>query len=115
MTSEYEDALKHMSKIQEFVDMNEFLEDDQYGVSLDLAMQIIANPNVSVATARKALVQMQAWSMYFKNKGNVYLTIHAGKAGSPENHKKNVYISMAKECHELAQSLKYLAKDASLL
>lgn len=108
---EYLKALEHVSNVQDLLDLNDFMDDEKFGEALELAMQCVANPNISVATARKALLLMQSYSLYFKMRGNVYMTIKQGKAGTEENKKKNVYFSMAGECHELAQTLKYLAKE----
>ena len=107
----YEEGLEHLSKLQDLMDMHDYLEDDNWAHAQELALKCIANPNISAATARKALLQMQAYSMYFKNLGNYYMLLKKGRAGTAENTKKNAFLSMAGECHEMAQTLKYLAKE----
>lgn len=104
-------ALEHLSNIQDLMDLNDFMEDEKFGEAMELALMCIANPNITVNTARKALLLMQGYSLYFKNRGNVYMTIKQGKAGTENNKRKNAYFSMASECHEMAQTLKYLSRE----
>lgn len=104
-------ALQNLSKIQDLVDLCEFMEDEDFNKAMDLALLCIANPNVTPASAQKSLLQMEAYAFKFKMMGQVYMTIKQGKAGTEENKKKNVYYSVSDQCHELASALKYSVKE----
>jgi len=105
------DGLEYLSNIQDLVDLNEFMDDEDFGKACDLALKVIAKPILPTAKALEAMALMQAWAFAFRMKGQAYMTIKKGAAGSPENHKKNVYFSISEQCHELAQTLKYLARE----
>lgn len=106
-----DDTLSYLSGIQDLVDLNDFMDDPEFGKALDLALKVIAKPKLPPAHALEAMALMQAWAFTFRMKGQAYMTIKKGPSGSPENHKKNVYFSVSDQCHELAQTLKYLAKE----
>lgn len=103
--------LDHVSNIQDFVDLHSAVGDDELKTALNLALQCIANPNVTPATARKVMIQMQAYSFKFKMQALVYMQIHTGKTGSEQNIKKNAYMYASEQCDKLAQTLKYLARE----
>jgi hypothetical protein len=103
--------LEYLSEIQDLMDMNDFMEDEDFGAAVDLALKVIAKPDLPPAAAKKALLQMQGWAFIFKLKAQTYMTIHKGQTGTRENQKKNVYFSLSEQCHELAQSLKYISKE----
>lgn len=112
MENEFHKSLEYISNIQDLMDLNDFMEDEQFGEALDLAVKCIAKPDLPPAAAKKALVQMQAWAFVFRMKGQTYMTIKKGKSGSEENHKKNVYFSVSEQCRDLATALKYLARES---
>lgn len=105
------DPLQRLSDIQDLTDLNDFMEDEDFGKACELALTCIANQNMSHQTVRDALLLMQAWAFTFRMKGQVYMTIKKGNSGTKENVKKNVYFSVSEQCHELAQTLKYLLKE----
>lgn len=104
-------ALEYLSKIQDLVDLNDFMDDQDFADACDLALKCIAKPDLPPAAAKKALVQMQGYAFKFKMMGLAFMTIKKGKAGTPENAKKNVYYSVSEQCDSMAQSLKYLVKE----
>lgn len=106
--------LEYISKMQDLVDLNEFMGDQDFEDALELALKCIAKPDLPPAVARKALVQMQGYALKFRMMGQVFMTIKKGRTGSEENNKKNVYFSMSEQCHEMAQSLKYICKEPLL-
>lgn len=105
------DSLEYLSNIQDLVELNDFMQDDHFSKAVDLAIKVVAKPDMPPAAAKKALVMMQGWAFIFKMKGQAYMTIKKGRSGSEENHKKNVYFSVSEQCHDLAQTLKYIAKE----
>jgi hypothetical protein len=104
--------LKHLSEAQDLVDLYEFMEDEDLAQAMELALNVIAKPDIPVSSARNALAMMQGYSLKFRMQAATYTYVKVGKAGTPENVKKNVYFAMAEQCHEMAQTLKYLAKES---
>lgn len=103
--------LEYLSEAQDLVDLHDFMKDDQLAEAMELALKVIAKPDIPVSVARNALVQMQGFAMKFRMQAATYTYVNTGKAGSTENVKKNVYFAAAEQCHEMAQTLKYLAKE----
>lgn len=108
------DALEHLAKLQDLVDLAEFMDDDDLAEAMDLAMKCVANPNISVATAQKTLVKMEAYSFQFKLRALKLMAIDQPKSPSEAYRMKSVYMSVSEKCHDLAQTLKYIARDAAL-
>lgn len=106
-----ETPLDYVSGIQDFIDLDEKIGDEDLQTALNLALRCISQPNITPATARKVMIQMQGYSFKFKMQGLVYMQIHQGKAGTTENLKKNAYFYASEQCDKLAQTLKYLAKE----
>jgi hypothetical protein len=102
--------LEHLSQVQDLVDLHEFMQDEELAEAMDLALKVIAKPDIPVSVARNALAKMQGYSLRFRMQAATYTYVKVGKAGTTENVKKNVYFAMAEQCHEMAQTLKYLAK-----
>lgn len=106
------EALEYVSGIQDFVDLHAAVGDDELQHAVDLALKCIAKPDIPPAHAKKAMIQLQGYSMKFKMQALVYMQIHTGKTGSDENIKKNAYMYASEQCDKLAQTLKYLAREA---
>ena len=103
--------LEYLSEVQDLVDLHEFMQDDELAEAMDLALKVIAKPDIPISQARNALAMMQGYAMRFRMQAATYTYVHVGKAGTVENVKKNVYFAAAEQCHEMAQTLKYLAKE----
>jgi len=104
-------ALELISANQDIRDLHEFMDDEDFSVANELVLRCIADPQPSHATVRQALLLMQAYAFKFKMQGKKYDSLQKGRAGTPENIKKNVYYSVSEQAHELAQTLKYLLKE----
>lgn len=104
-------GLGAVSEVQDFIDLHEVVEDEELQTAIDLALKCIVKPDIPVATARKVMLQMQAYAFKFKMQGLVYMQIHKGAAATKENIKKNAYFYASEQCHELAQTLKYLSRE----
>lgn len=113
MSEELVNSLEYVSGIQDFIDLHAAVGDEDLQQALELALKCIANPNITPATAKKAMLMMQGYSFKFKMQGLVYMQIHTGKAGSEQNIKKNAYFYASEQCDKLAQTLKYLARENS--
>ena len=104
--------LEYLSEVQDLVDLHEFIGDDELAEAMNLALKVIAKPDIPVSVARNALAMMQGYALRFRMQAATYTYVKVGKAGTIENTKKNVYFAMAEQCHEMAQTLKYLAKES---
>lgn len=111
MSSEAKSALERISEVQDLMDLNTFMDDEDFQKALGLALKCIAKPDLPPAVARIALVQMQGYAFKFRMQGQAYMTIKKGRAGTDENMKKNVYFSISEQAHELAQTLKYISRE----
>lgn len=105
------DGLEYVSGIQDFIDLHAAVGDEDLQTALDLALKCIARPEITFATARKAMIMMQGYSFKFKMQALVYMQIHVGKTGSDQNIKKNAYMYASEQCDKMAQTLKYLARE----
>ena len=103
--------LEYLSQVQDLVDLHEFINDDELAEAMDLALKVIAKPDIPPVVARSALAKMQGYAMRFRMQAATYTYVNTGKTGTEQNVKKNVYFAMAEQCHEMAQTLKYLSKD----
>lgn len=106
-----ERMLEYLSECQDLVDLHDFMQDDDLAEAMDLCMKVIAKPDITPSAARNALAKMQGFSMKFRMQSMTYTFVNPGKGGTENNNKKNVYYTASQQCHEMAQTLKYLAKE----
>jgi len=99
-----------ISEITEFNDLNEFMKDEQLDRAMDLIIKLLAKPDVPVSYATRLIVELQALSTKFAMLATYYATIGKDRAGTPNNHKKNIYYSTKEAIDKLVDSLKYAAK-----
>ncbi|AXH68782.1 hypothetical protein SEA_COMRADE_70 [Streptomyces phage Comrade] len=105
-----ENPLETVSVITEFNDLTEFMQDDQLDRALELAIRCIAQPDVAAVKAPKLIVELQAISFKFAVKAVEYATIKKDRAGTDNNHRKNVYYSTKEALDRLVDALKYAAR-----
>ena len=110
--SDEKHPLEYLSEIQDLVDLNDFMDDPEIGHAVNLALKVLAKPDIPPATAKIAMTEFQALAFKFKMMGNVYMTIKQGKAGTDENKKKNVYFSISELCQEMTNTLKYVQRES---
>lgn len=104
-------GLEAASEVQDFIDLDNSIGDEELMDALGLALKCIAHPTMSVGTARGLMIKFQAFSMKFRAQSLVYQHIHKGTVNSPEGLKKNAYYALSKQCHELAQTMKYIVRE----
>lgn len=107
-----ESPLEYLSDMQDLMDLYEFMNDEDFGQAMDLALKVLAKPDMPPAAAKIAMAKFQALAFKFKMQGQVYMTIKQGRAGTDENKKKNVYFSAHELCQEMTNTLKYLVKES---
>jgi len=105
-----ENPLETISKLTEFNDLTEFMQDPQLDRALDLAIKCIADPNIAAQKAPRLIVELQAISFKFSLKAVEYATIKKDRANTTNNHKKNIYYSTKEALDRLVDSLKYAAR-----
>lgn len=106
-----ESNLDNLSKLQDLIDLHEYMEDEELAEAMELALKCIAKPDMPPSVARTSLLKMQGLAFRFRMQAAVYTYVHKNKAGTPENTKKNVYFAASEQCHEMAQTLKYLVRE----
>lgn len=105
-------VLEHISKLQDLMDLHEFIKDDDLADAMELAVKCVAKPDMPPVVARSALLKMQGYAFQFRMQAATYTYIHKGSASTLDGIKKNVYFAASEQCHNLAQTLKYLVKDS---
>jgi hypothetical protein len=105
-----ENPLETVSVLTEFNDLTEFMQDDQLDRALELAIKCIAQPDIAAVKAPRLIVELQAISFKFAVKAVEYATIKKDRAGTDNNHRKNVYYSTKEALDRLVDSLKYAAR-----
>lgn len=102
--------LELISQITEFNDLHEFMNDEDLDKAMGLVIKIIAKPDIPVSYATRLIVELQAMSAKFAMLAAYYATIAKDRAGTPNNHRKNIYYSTKEALDKLCDSLKYAAK-----
>lgn len=104
-------GLELVAANQDIMDLHEFMNDPDFSLANELVLKCIANPQPQLATIRQALLLMQAYAFKFRMQSKLYDSLRKGRAGTDSNFKKNIFYSASEQCHELAQTLKYLLRD----
>lgn len=105
-----ENPLETVSVLTEFNDLTEFMQDEQLDRALELAIKCIAQPDIAAVKAPRLIVELQAISFKFAVKAVEYATIKKDRAGTDNNHRKNVYYSTKEALDRLVDALKYAAR-----
>lgn len=107
-----ENLLDYISNMQDLVDLHDFMNDEDLTEAMGLAVKCIAKPDMPPSVARTALLKMQGFAFKFRMQAATYTYINTGKSGTEQNIKKNVYFAASEQCNQMAQTLKYLVKEA---
>lgn len=102
-----ETMLETVSKITEFNDIKEFMNDPELDEALDLIIKLIMKPDVPASKAPELIVRLQALSAKFSLMSRYYTTF---EKGGDSAKKKNVYYTAADAIDKLVDSVKYLAR-----
>lgn len=108
--SEYEDPILTVSKITEFNDIIEYMQDPDLDRVLDLAIKCIAKPEINAQKIPLVIVELQAISLKFSVKAVEYATIKKDRAGTDNNNRKYIYRSTKEAVDRLVDALKYMAR-----
>ena len=99
--------LEIVSKITEFNDMSEFMQDKDLDKALEFVIKLILKPDVPAAKAPELIVQLQALSAKFAMLARHYTTLEKGGDAAK---KKNIYYTANDAVDKLVDALKYSAK-----
>jgi len=105
-----DDTLSLVSQIDDFMELHEFMEDDDLDKALSLMVKLTTKPEVPSVKAVPLIVQLQAYAAKFSMMASIYTTIKKGPPGSENAKKKNVYYTAANAIDKLVDALKYSAK-----
>lgn len=106
-----ENALQLVSKITEFNQIHDFMEDEQLDRALEIVVKLIVKQgDIPSIKAVPLIVELQALSTKFAMASAMYATFDAGPARSEKAHKKNVYYSAKEAINKLVDALKISAK-----
>jgi len=100
-------VLENISKVTEFNDMSEYMQDPDLDQALDLIIKLISKPDVPSATAHTLIVKLQAISAKLSMQARYYTTFLKGGENSK---KKNTYYTASESIDKLVDALKYAAK-----
>lgn len=103
-------ALENLSKIDELIEMCDFVNDDDLREIIDLSIRCLAQPHLKPETAEHLLVKFQAAATKFGFLAVTYTTLKKGRAGTEDNFKKNIYYTASDLCDKMAASLKYVVR-----
>ena len=102
-----DNVLESISKITEFNDMKEFMNDPDLDEALDLIIKLVMKPDVPAAKSPELIVKLQAMSAKFAMLARFYTTFEKGGESAK---KKNVYYTASDAIDKLVDSVKYLAR-----
>lgn len=105
-----ENPLETISRITEFNDLSEFMQDEQLDRAMDLVIKCLTKPDVAANKAPKLIVELQAISAKFSIMAVTYATIKKDRAGTENNHRKNIYYSTKEALDSLVSALKYAVR-----
>jgi|SRR6185436_9021584 len=105
-----DDTLSLVSKITEINDLSNFLKDPDFDEAMDLVIKLTVKPYMEPEKARHLIVKLQALSTKYAVLAVTYTTILRDKAGTDNNHKKNIYYTLKEALDKLVDGLKYQAR-----
>jgi len=105
-----DDTLSLVSKITEINDLSSFLKDPDFDEAMDLVIKLTIKPGMEPGKAQQLIVKLQALSTKYAVLAVTYTTILRDKAGTDNNHKKNIYYTLKEALDKLCDALKYTAR-----
>jgi hypothetical protein len=106
-----ESTLELISRVTEFNDLHEYMNDEQLDKALAMVVKLLMNPDVPSAKAPMIIIELQALSAKFAVLASYYTTIAKDKTGTPNNNKKNIYYTASSAIDRLVDALKYAARN----
>jgi len=109
--TEREFLLMKVSEIEELQEIHDFLNDDDWVEAMDMVLNCIANPYVPREKVGALIVKLESYGSLFNQKAKKYMYLKDNSDDNKEASKrKNLYMSISEDCHDVAAALKYIAK-----
>lgn len=99
-----------INEIDEFRKISDYMNDEHLDDALSNVVKLVLNPAVPAIAAPKLIVHLSAISAVMQMKAKWYMTVEKGKAGTPENTKKELYLTVSDRLDFIVQALKFSAK-----
>ena len=104
-----EGPLEAVSSIQDSIDylmeLDVFIDDGEFMQVMDLAVKMIAKPNIPHDKIVALVVKLEAYALVFRTKFVAYQSFRKGEQNS--THKKNMYKEIYTGIDRLVDALKY--------
>ncbi len=100
-------SLEGIKAIDFMQEAKEFIDDDDFTDALDTAMVLIVNPDAASERTSQLIVKLEAYALKFR----IGFASHMGIAKIKDNHKKNMYKELYQGLDNLADALKYIARN----
>ena len=97
-------TIELISKITEFNDMSEYMNDPDLDTALEMIIKLITKPDIPSTKAPVLIVQLQAISAKFAMQARFYTSL------SKDSNRKNIYYTAADTVDKLVDALKYSAR-----
>jgi hypothetical protein len=99
-----------ISSIREFVEISDYLDDEDVDDALSAVVKLIGKPNQPAAVAAPLIVKLQALSSKFALQAKVYMVYEIGKSREDRSKIKNTLMTLSAELEKLSSALKYLVR-----
>lgn len=100
--------LELVSKVTEFNDISQHMNDSDLDETLGLVLKLILKPDVPAKHVAPLIVKLQAMSFKYKMQAKNYMLFDKSVEN---NKKKNIYMSVSEDLKDLVDALKYLVKN----
>jgi hypothetical protein len=109
MTTSERNPLVHLDKVQDLIEMTDFVDDDDLREALDLAIKLIVKPHlIPSAEIPVLIVKFSAYSVQFRAEFVTYMTFK--KETEDAAAKKNIYRHLYEGIDKLVDALKIMAR-----
>lgn len=95
-------TLDLVNNVSEFLDIADFMQDEELEKALALVVKLMVNPDVPATKAAVLITELQAYSAKFGILASYYTNIK-----KDDRAKKNIYYSMREALDRLVDALKY--------
>lgn len=104
-----EDRIEELlANVTELSNISELLDDENVNQTLAHVVSLMSNPNVPASVAAPLVVKLEAMGFAFNLKAKNYMLLD--KSAVNASQKKNLYLSLAQGCTDLAGALKYVIR-----
>lgn len=106
-----ESVLELVSKVDEFLELSNLIDDDDLNVALSHVVKLCMKPDVPPQTATRLIIQLQSISAKLHIAASWYKNVARPKPDTVEYKKKNMYFSVADALNDVVGALKYQIRN----